>query len=130
MAMQVRYSRGADGRWKPPAHVLGGSYSYDPIHSPGNTRDMDGRLMVCGSSSQAGEVTAGHPAVIATGRAVPEVKYLAVIKDGHEDRRPLESHFGAWVVCTEQPGAFEVTGLDANGAVLASIPYSPQPPRL
>jgi hypothetical protein len=24
-------------------------------------------------------------------RAAPEVKYLAVIKDGHEDRRPLES---------------------------------------
>jgi hypothetical protein len=68
-------------------------------------------------------VTPGRPASIATGRAAPAIKYLAVIKDGHEDRRPLESHFGAWVVCTEQPGSFEVAGLDASGAVLARFPH-------
>ena len=129
VAMQVSYSRGKDGRWEPPAHVHGSSFSHDPIRNPGSMRDLDGRPMVYGSSSQAGKVTPGHPAFIATGRAAPEVKYLAVIKDGHEDRRPLESHFGAWVVCTEQPGSFEVAGLDANGAVLASLPHPFQPPR-
>jgi hypothetical protein len=123
MAMQVSYSRGEDGRWEPPTHVHGGSFSHDPVRSPGNMRDLGGRPMVYGGSSQAGEVRPGRPAFIATGRAAPEVKYLAVIKDGHEDRRPLESHFGAWVVCTEQPGSFEVAGLDANGTVLASLPH-------
>lgn len=42
---------------------------------------------------------------------------------GHEDRRRLESHFGAWVICTEQTSPFQVTALDENGAVLGSIPY-------
>jgi predicted negative regulator of RcsB-dependent stress response len=129
IAMQVAYSRGEGGRWKPPAHVLGGSFSHDPVRDPGSTRDLDGRAMVCGGSSQAGEVRPGHPAAIATGRASPEVKYLAVIRDGHEDRRPLESHFGAWVVCTEQPGSFDVVGLDAAGTILASLPHSFRPTR-
>jgi hypothetical protein len=129
MAMEVSYSRGEDGRWDPPTHILGGSFSHDPIRSPGSMRDMDGRPMVYGSSFQSGRVTPGHPAVIAAGRAAPDVKYLAVIKDGREDRRLLESHFGAWVVCTEQPGPFEVAALDASGAVLASLPHPFQPPR-
>jgi hypothetical protein len=79
--------------------------------------------MVGGGTSQARQVTPGYPAFIATGRAAPEVKHLAVIRDGHEDRRPLESHFGAWVVCTEQPGSFEVAGIDQNGTVLATLRY-------
>ena len=84
--------------------------------------------MVYGGASQAAETVPGYPAFIADGRAAPGVRYLAVIKDGHEDRRPLESHFGAWVVCTEQPGPFDVAGLDATGTVLASLPY-PSPHR-
>ena len=128
-AMQVVYSRGEDGRWVPPAHVSGSSFHRDPVRSRESTQDPDGSPMAYGGSSQAREATPGRPAFIATGSAAPEVKYLAVIKDGHEDRRPLESHFGAWVVCTEQPGPFEVAGLDANGTVLASLPHPFQPPR-
>jgi tetratricopeptide (TPR) repeat protein len=127
IAMTVIYSRGKDGRWEPPTHIHGGSFFYDPIRSPENTRGLDGSPMVRGGSSQAREVRPGGPAFIATGRAAPEVKYLAVVKDGHEDRRLLESHFGAWVVCTEQPGPFEVTGLDATGTVLASLPHPIRP---
>jgi hypothetical protein len=123
IAMKVTYSRGEDGRWQPPTHILGGSFFHDPVRSPGRTRDLDGNPMVYGGSSQAREVTPGHPAFIATGRAAPEVKYIAVIKDDHEDRRPLESHFGAWVVCIEQPGSFDVARLDATGTVLASLPH-------
>ncbi|HUY51042.1 MAG TPA: hypothetical protein VMV92_35945 [Streptosporangiaceae bacterium] len=40
------------------------------------------------------------------------------------DRRPLESRFGAWVVCTEQASPFQVTALDQNGTVLSSIEES------
>jgi hypothetical protein len=92
-------------------------------------RDLGGNPMVSGGLSQAREVTPGRPASIATGRAAPEVRYLAVTQDGREDRRLLESHFGAWVVCTEQPGPFTVTGLDAAGTVLASLPHPLRPPR-
>jgi hypothetical protein len=129
IAMQVTYARGADGRWEPPTHIVGTGFAHDPVRNPGSMRDLGGRAMVQAGSSQAREVTPGHPACIATGRAASQVKYLALIKDGHEDRRPLESHFGAWVVCTEQPGPFEVAGLDADGAVLASLPLPFRVPR-
>jgi tetratricopeptide (TPR) repeat protein len=129
MAMQVIYSRGEDGRWVPPAFVSGGSFHCDPVRDPEPTRDPDCGPMTYGSSSRAREAAPGRPAFIATGRAAPEVRYLAVAKDGREDRRPLESHFGVWVVCTEQPGPFEVAGLDENGTVLAVLPHPLQPPR-
>jgi hypothetical protein len=106
-----------------PSYVFGSGFYHDPIARPGDRREMDGRPMVGGGTSQARQVTPGYPAFIATGRAAPEVKYLAVTQDGHEDRRPLRSHFGAWVVCTEQPGPFEVAGIDQNGTVLASLRY-------
>jgi hypothetical protein len=129
MAMQVIYSRGEDGRWVPPAYCSSSSFYYDPLRSRESTWDPDGSPMIYGGSSQAREVTPGRPAFVAAGRAAPEVKYLSVIQEGREDRRPLESHFGAWVVCTEQPGPFEVSGLNANGTVLASIPLPFHPPR-
>jgi hypothetical protein len=50
-----------------------------------------------------------------------------LIQDGYEDRRLLESHFGAWVVCTEQASPFQVTALDASGTALASIEESFSP---
>ncbi|HEY0937034.1 MAG TPA: hypothetical protein VGD91_25270 [Trebonia sp.] len=129
MALKVIYSRGEDGRWVPPTLVTGISFRHDPVRSRERKRDTDDSPVLYGSSSQAREVTPGHPAAIAAGTAAPEVKYLAVIKDGREDRRTLESHFGAWVVCTEQPGPFEVVGLDADGTVLASLPHPFQRPR-
>lgn len=128
MAMEVVYSRGHDGGWEPPRYILGGSFGHDPVRSPGSLQELDGNPMVHGSSSLAPEVTPGHPAAVATGRAAPEVRYIAVIGDDREDRRPLESHFGAWIVCTEQPGDFLVVGLDANGTVLAVLPHSVRPP--
>jgi hypothetical protein len=129
MAASVIYTRGEDGTWKPPEFFSGSSFFHDPVRNRESTRDPDRTPMVYGGSSQALEVTPGRPAYIANGRAAPEVKYLAVVKDGCEDRRPLESHFGAWVVCTEQPGPFEVTGLNANGTVLARLPHPFHPPR-
>ncbi len=131
IAMRVTYSRAKDGTWKRPTHthVFGGSFSHNPIADPGSQRDLGGSPMVRGGSSRAAEITPGYPAVIATGRASPEVRYLAVSKDGHEDRQPLESHFGAWVVCTEQPGPFDVLGINESGQVLARLPQSSRAPR-
>lgn len=131
VAVRAIYSRAGDGTWKPPVHatIFGGGFSHDPIADPGSQRDLGGSAMVYGGGSWGTEITPGYPAAIATGRASPEVRYLAVIKDGHEDRRPLHSHFGAWVICTEQPGPFEVAGFDESGNVLARIAQSVRAPR-
>jgi hypothetical protein len=51
----------------------------------------------------------------------PEVKQIALTQDGHEDRRPLESHFGAWVACSEQEHPFQVSALDQGGKVLGMV---------
>jgi hypothetical protein len=45
----------------------------------------------------------------------------------YENRRPVDSHFGAWVVCTESPAPCSVAAIDENGAVLGSIQLSERP---
>jgi hypothetical protein len=60
-------------------------------------------------------------AAIEAGRVAPAVKQIALIQDGQEGRRVLESHFGAWVVWTERTTPFVITALDESGFVLGSI---------
>jgi tetratricopeptide (TPR) repeat protein len=124
VVMQVTFARSADG-WTVHRHIGGTSFSHDPIARPDSSRDLDGRPMVYSGTSIAAEARPGHPAVVAVGRAAPEVIDVVLIQDGREDRRRLESHFGAWVVCTDQPGPCELAGIDADGGVLArlSIPF-------
>jgi hypothetical protein len=56
------------------------------------------------------------------------VKQIALIRDGREDRRRLESHSGAWVFCTEQTSPFQVTALDENVlSSTASLINEPRP---
>jgi hypothetical protein len=68
-------------------------------------------------------VTGGGTGTSAHGRVAPAVTHLALIQDGREDVRRLESHFGAWVICVDQPSPFHVEGRDADGNVLARISY-------
>lgn len=63
-----------------------------------------------------------------TGRVSPAVTTLAVVQDGHEDRRPLRSHFGAWVVCVERWAPFQVNALDEAGTVIGTISETPVQP--
>jgi len=127
IAMQVVYSRSEHG-WKAPTHVAGTGFSHDPVASPGNLRDLGGRLMVHGGTSEAAEVTPGRPAFTAVGRAAPEVQSLALSQGGREDRRPLESHFGAWVICTDSPPPLDLAGIDRSGTVVARLPFGPRRP--
>lgn len=120
MALQVIYSRDGDA-WIPPERVAGTGFSHDPIASPGGRRDLGGQAMVQSGGSWAEHAAPGHPAAVAEGRATPSVTHIALIQDGHADKRRLDSRFGAWVVCTERPGPFQVEGLDENGAVLARM---------
>jgi predicted negative regulator of RcsB-dependent stress response len=112
--LHVTYSRDDDG-WTPDDHFHGMSYSHDPIANPGSLRDLGGSAMVTG----------GGTGLQPHGRSSPAVKYIALIQDGQEDLRPLESHFGAWVVSTEQSSPFQVEGRDADGNVLGRISFEP-----
>jgi tetratricopeptide (TPR) repeat protein len=129
VAVQVTYARTAAG-WAPHSHCVGTSFSHDPIARPGSLYDLSGQAMTYSATSGSGKAAPGRPAFIAVGRAAPQVKYLAVIQHGQEDRRPLDSRFGAWVICTDQPGPLQVRGIDSNGKVLASIDFSRHPPRV
>lgn len=66
--------------------------------------------------------------MIRAGRVSPEVTALAVIQDGREDRRPLRSHFGAWVVFLEQWSPYEINAVDHAGAVIGSTQGPPTLP--
>ena len=70
---------------------------------------------------------AGRLAAIWHGTAASAVRQIALIQDGHEDRRPLNSHFGAWVICTEHSAPCNVAALDQDDAVLGSIQLSEPP---
>jgi len=121
MLLQVTYSRTGEG-WTGQRHSYGSSFGHDPIARLGYRRDLNGQPMVCGGSAYATQPPPpGHPAVIVTGRAATAVTHIALIQDGHEDRRPLRSHFGVWVVCTEQLTPIQVAGLDQDGTVLATL---------
>jgi hypothetical protein len=126
-ALMVPYARPDTGWETRSRYFLGSSFSHDPIAVPGSRRDLGGSPMVMAGGSHAEQVTPGDPAIIRHGRAAPAVKNLAVIQDGREDVRPLESHFGAWVICTEQLSRLEVEGRDADGNVLARVSYDPAP---
>jgi hypothetical protein len=97
------------------------------IARAGDVRDPDGRAIVTSGNCWSLRPAPGEPAMVEHGRVGPAIAQIALIQDGHEDCRPLESHFGAWVVCTEQASPFQVAALDKNGTVLASIEESSPP---
>lgn len=109
------------GRWKADSHWPGTGWGHDPIANPGDLWEMDSQAMTVSGGSRTDNPVPGQLAAVWLGRAAPAVRQIALIQDGHEDRRPLDSHFAAWVVCTEQPSPFHVTALDQNGTVLADI---------
>lgn len=107
------FTREGDG-WTSPKFWAATDWWHDPLANPGDLGDLDGRAMVTGGGAET----------IRHGRVAPAVTEIGLIQDGHEDRRPLESHFGAWVVCTDQPSPIHVTAYDKNGVMLADIEES------
>jgi hypothetical protein len=112
--LHVTYAR-TDAAWTANRHLIGTEYSRDPIARPGSLRDLGGNAMVTGGGTET----------LLHGRASPAVKYIALIQAGREDLRPLQSHFGAWVICTDEVSPFQVEGRDADGNVLARIDHQP-----
>ena len=113
-----------DGEWQANKHWFGTGF-HDPLTDPAGLRALDGRVLVySGSSGGGGGGTILH------GIASPDVKYLAVIQDGHEERRPLDSYFGAWVIRTTTPGPVTVAAIDKNGTTIDQVrPRPGRPPK-
>jgi len=109
-ALMATFTR-QDGEWKPDSPWYGTSF-HDPFTDPGGLYGLDGRPLA--ASGALGDI-------ICHGTASPAVKYLALIQDGQEDRRPLDNHFGAWVIHADQPGQLALAALDENGTTLAQI---------
>lgn len=122
LAVMATFTRD-QGSWQADTHWMGTGWGNDPIANPGDLREMDGQAMTVSGGSRADTPEPGQMATVWHGRAAPAVRQIALLQDGHEDRRPLDSHFGAWVVCTENPSPFHVTALDQNGSILADIGY-------
>jgi hypothetical protein len=120
VTVMATFSRDQD-RWEPDSHWVGTGGHHDPIANPGDLREMDGQAMTTSGGSHNDTPAPGHPAAIQIGRAASAVTQILLTQNGHEDRRPLDTHFGFWVICTEQPSPFQVTGLDKDGTVLAQI---------
>ena len=115
MALMATYARDGDG------------WSHDPITDPGGTADLGGRSIAGGGSGTfTDRPLPGHPAYVVTGRVSAAATAIAVIQDGHEDRRDLHSHFGALVICTEQPVPYQINALNSAGAVIGSIDGPPR----
>jgi len=60
---------------------------------------------------------------VATGHVSREVQYVALVQEGSEERRRLDSHFGTRVACIQAPKPFEVVALDSSGQELSRLRY-------
>jgi hypothetical protein len=127
VARMMGYSRNG-GPWIAGRWAAGVGWSYDPVAHPDAARDLGGRAMVHGGGSYSEHPAPGRPAAIMVGRVGPAVTQLELVQDGTADRRPLRSHFGAWVVGVERWSPYEVNALDRDGTVLASVSGPPRLP--
>ena len=110
-------------RWTAHRMWASKSWPHDPIAKPGALRDLAGQTIGSSGGASTKQPVPGYPAAVAVGRAAPAVKQIALIQDGYQDRRPLESHFGAWAVCTDEPGPYDVAALDDHGVTLATLQH-------
>ena len=96
MTSTVPYRREGD-RWAPPdgRTFIWQSYAFDPVTDPGFDQHLDGNSMTYGNVAERDSHQPGQPASTALGHVSHAVRYLAVIQDGRQDYRPLQSHFGA-----------------------------------
>ena len=89
---------------------------------PRSLRDLDGQAIVGGCAMSNPQAGPGIPAAVMSGRVSPAVTSIALVQGDREDGRPLQSHFGAWVVCTEEWSPFQIDAVDDAGTVIGAVP--------
>jgi hypothetical protein len=125
IALMATFSQQDDG-WVPHRHSLGLLW-LDPIEEPG-VSGLDGRAITESGGCFTDQPFPGHPAAVVVGLVSPAVAAIALVQEGHEDQRDLQSHFGAWVVCTEKWVPYRIDALDGTGAVIGSTGGPPKLP--
>jgi len=121
--MNIPYYKEA-GKWTFEARreISGSSFPFDPVTQSERVVDLDGSHFVFSSLSR-GQTKGKAPIWVATGHASRDVRYVALVQEGSENRRRLDSHFGTWVVCTEVREPFEVVAFDSSGQELSRLRY-------
>jgi TolA-binding protein len=100
MALEATFTR-QDGQWATAGGHWHGTDFHDPFTDPGGRYGLGGEAIVYSDSSS------GEGGISLHGIAAPAVKYLALIQDGHEDRRPS--------TITSAPGSSARTSPDPSG---------------
>jgi tetratricopeptide (TPR) repeat protein len=126
VASMGTYSRD-EGQWIAHRWWMGTGFSPDPIARPGDLRHLDGQPITVSGHCWSTRPAPGHPAMVVHGQVGPGVTDLVLAQDGREDRRRLDSRFGAWVVCIEQASPFQIIALDENGSELGRLEESIPP---
>lgn len=68
------------------------SYAFDPVADPGYAGHLDGNALTYGRlTTYTDNPEPGEPASIALGHVGPQVTHLALIQDGRQDGRRLQS---------------------------------------
>ena len=106
VALMGTYSRDED-QWIAHRSWMGTGFSPDPIARPGDLRHLDGQPITVSGHGWSSRSAPGHPVTVMHGQVGPGVTDGLLVQDGRDDRRPLDSRFGAWVVCTEQASPFQ-----------------------
>ena len=121
--MTIPYYQEA-GKWtfEEQGEIRGFGFPFDPVTQPERVDDLDGSHFVFSSLGRR-QAKGRAPMWVATGHASRDVRYIALVQEGSEDRRRLDSHFGAWVVCTQVREPFEVVAFDSSGQELSRLRY-------
>lgn len=121
MALMATFARDGDS-WRAHQYWHAHGWHHDPIADPSGRAGLADRAVVGGGSGMfTDQPQPGHPAYVVTGRVSAAVTAVALVQDGHEDRRDLHSHFGALVICTDQASPYKINALDPTGAIIGSI---------
>lgn len=111
------------GSWRPFRHWTGTGWSYDPL-KPAPDYDRDRRTITIGGGTFPDPEHLRDQWAVVHGRVTSDVARLRLVVGNERLERAVDSHFGAWIVCVDQPGAFALNALDAGGAVIASLDLS------
>jgi len=117
------------GSWIPNQYGGGAGWPSDPIASPDSLSDLAGRHVVVCGGTVTDDPKPNYPAIIAAGRVSPEVAEISFVQGKRIQRRPVDSHFGAWVVCSDKWEPYAVLAYDGAGRMIGEVGGPPNLPQ-
>lgn len=109
--------------WRPVRPWTGTGWSYDPL-KPVPDYDRDRRTITTGGGTFPDPAHPRDQWAVVHGRVTTDVARLRLVVGNERQERPVDAHFGAWIVCVDRPGSFTLEALDEASAVIASLELS------